>query len=213
MKKIAIRVVTCLLAILLLGVGMTSCGKPAPAYADLDFTAVDPANMVETEEETDYVKITVAEKGDIYIRLYPDVAPETVENFKKLVSEKFYDGLIFHRVIKKFMIQTGDPKGDGTGGSPDTIKGEFNSNNFQNNLKHVRGVVSMARLLNDKNSASSQFFIVQETSAHLNGDYASFGYVVSGMDVVDAIAAVATNSSDKPLEDVVITSIRFVKEK
>ena len=152
---------------------------------------------------------------DIIVRLYPEVAPETVANFQKLVSEHFYDGLTFHRVVKNFMIQGGDPKGDGTGSSDKKIKGEFNINGFQNNLKHIRGVISMARG-NEFNSASCQFFIVHKTSAHLNSNYASFGYVVAGMDAVDMIAEspVKKNESDEasvPINKIVIESIRFVQ--
>lgn len=162
------------------------------------------------------VVIDVKDYGKITVELYPDIAPITVKNFKKLVNEKFYDGLIFHRVIEDFMIQGGCPDGNGTGGYTDekgnkiTIKGEFSENGFKNTLAHTRGVISMARS-NDPNSASSQFFICHASAAHLNGKYASFGKVTEGMDVVDAIAAVDTNDSDKPLTDVVITSITFVQ--
>ena len=152
--------------------------------------------------------------GDMIIRLFPDVAPETVTNFKKLVSEGFYNGLTFHRVISGFMIQGGDPQGNGMGGSGNPIKGEFSANGFENNLHHVRGVISMARLGNDFNSATSQFFIVHETSASnsysLDGGYASFGFVAHGQEVIDAIASVQTNYSDKPLTDVVINTVEFV---
>lgn len=162
------------------------------------------------------VIIDVKDYGKITVELYPDVAPVTVRNFKKLVNEGFYDGLIFHRVIEDFMIQGGCPKGDGTGGQTDAkgnrinIKGEFSANNFKNTLNHTRGVISMARS-DDPNSASSQFFICHQSAAHLNGKYASFGKVTSGMEVVDAIAAVPTNENDKPLTDVVITSITFAE--
>ncbi|MBE6546305.1 MAG: peptidylprolyl isomerase [Ruminococcaceae bacterium] len=172
--------------------------------------------VTESEAETDYVILTVRKYGTIVIRLYPDVAPETVANFKSLVSQKFYDGLIFHRVIKGFMIQGGDPLGTGRGGSGTNIKGEFALNGFENNLSHVRGVISMARsddqnpnTTADLNSASSQFFICQQDYAYGDGSYAAFGYVVYGMDAVDSIASVRTNSSDKPATDVVIESIRF----
>ena len=182
----------------------------APKYSEMDFSEVAYIDRVSlSSEPTDYVLLDVADYGKILIRLYPDVAPETVANFKMLVSENFYDGLIFHRVIQNFMIQGGDPSGDGTGGSPDTIKGEFTNNGFENNLKHMRGVVSMARLGNDMDSASSQFFICHQNTSSLNGDYAAFGFVVYGMDTVDKIAKVQTNSNDKPLSDVVITSARF----
>ncbi len=191
----------------------------APAFAELDFTAVDPAACVETDEVTTLVKLSVKDFGDIIIRLYPEVAPKTVANFQMLVSQHFYDGLTFHRVMKDFMVQTGDPDGNGTGGSEDEIKGEFNTNGFKNNLKHIRGTVSMARRGNDNNSASSQFFIVHKTnssSTKLNGKYASFGYVIAGMEVVDAIASVPVAATDRgemsiPKTAVTIDTIRFVK--
>ena len=186
--------------------------RVTPKLDDINMKKYDDISAFEyCEEQTDYVMIDVAGYGKILIRLYPDVAPATVENFKSLVSEGFYDGLIFHRVIENFMIQGGDPLGTGTGGSDKNIVGEFESNGFENNLPHVTGVVSMARA-NEPNSASSQFFICHKTSAHLDGDYAAFGYVVFGQNVVNKIAKVQTNSSDKPLTDVVITSIKFVKE-
>ncbi len=137
----------------------------------------------------------------IKIELYPDKAPITVENFLKLVGEGFYDGLIFHRVIKGFMIQGGDPNGDGTGGSKKTIKGEFASNGVKNDLKHERGVISMART-KAPNSASSQFFIMHEDAPYLDGEYAAFGRVVEGMDAVDEIAETKTDYSDRPLNDI-----------
>ena len=178
---------------------LASCKKKPVQFDDIDFSAVSADSFQVTDEETDYVLLDVADYGQILIRLYPDVAPETVKNFKKLVSEKFYDGLTFHRVIKNFMIQGGDPNGDGTGGSPDTIKGEFSKNGVENNLKHLRGVVSMARRSNDMNSASSQFFICLDDSCKaLDGYYAAFGRVVDGMDVVDRIASVPTDSGDYP---------------
>ena len=186
--------------------------RVTPTLDDINMNKYDDiSNFVYCEEQTDYVMIDVAGYGKILIRLYPDVAPATVENFKNLVSEGFYDGLIFHRVIEDFMIQGGDPLGTGTGGSDKNIVGEFASNGFENNLPHVAGVVSMARA-NDPNSASSQFFICHKTSEHLDGDYAAFGYVVYGQSVVNKIAKVSTNSNDKPLANVVINSIKFVKE-
>ena len=186
--------------------------RVTPTLDDIDMNKYDDISaFVYCEEQTDYVMIDVSGYGKILIRLYPDVAPATVENFKNLVSEGFYDGIIFHRVIEDFMIQCGDPLGTGTGGSGKNIVGEFESNGFENNLPHVTGVVSMARA-NDPNSASSQFFICHKTSAHLDGEYAAFGFVVFGQNVVNKIAKVQTNSNDKPLADVVITSIRFVKE-
>ncbi len=133
-----------------------------------------------------YAKISVENYGDIVVELDADVAPITVTNFVNLVENKFYDGITFHRIIDGFMMQGGDPDGDGFGGSEETIKGEFTANGVQNTLSHKRGVISMARS-NDPDSASSQFFIVHEDSTYLDGDYAAFGRVVSGMDVVDAV--------------------------
>lgn len=171
---------------------------------------------IESDKETNLIKIDVKDKGIIIAELYPDTAPITVENFKKLINEKFYDGLIFHRIIKDFMIQTGDPLGTGIGGSEETIKGEFSENGVENNLSHVRGVLSMARRGSDPeteetmNSASSQFFIVHKDSTYLDGKYASFGKVIEGMDVVDSLANSQTDDNDKPLNDKIINSIRFV---
>ena len=135
--------------------------------------------------------------GLIEIELYPEAAPKTVANFLKLVSEGFYDGLIFHRVIRGFMIQGGDPQGNGMGGAKENIVGEFRTNGFDNPIKHTRGVISMARAY-DPNSASSQFFIMHADAPHLDGQYAAFGKVVSGMDVVDEIASIPTDYSDRP---------------
>ncbi len=146
----------------------------------------------------------------IEIELYPDVAPKTCENFKKLVEDGFYDGLIFHRVIKGFMIQGGCPNGTGTGGPGYTIKGEFAANGFDNSLKHTRGVVSMARAA-DPDSAGSQFFIMHADAPHLDGQYAAFGKVVSGMDAVDEIAECDTDYMDRPLEEQIIKEA-YVRE-
>ena len=188
----------------------TQAPHNAVKFKDIDLSKIVNFDLVTVSETpTDYVLLDVAGYGKILMRLYADVAPETVANFKALVASGFYDGLIFHRVIKDFMIQGGDPKGDGTGGSPDNIKGEFSSNGFENNLKHLRGVVSMARLGNDMNSASSQFFICHQNFETGNGNYAAFGYVVHGMDVVDKIANVQTDANDKPKTNVVITSAKF----
>ncbi len=162
-------------------------------------------SYTETTEKTDFVKLETEDGGIILIELYPDVAPITVENFKKLVSEKYYDGLIFHRVIKGFMIQGGEGK------HTDSIKGEFAQNGVKNDLRHERGVISMART-NDMNSASSQFFICHTTEQckHLDGLYAGFGKVIAGMDVVDRIAETPTDSRNRPLTEQKIRSIRFV---
>lgn len=141
------------------------------------------------------------ENGDIIkVELYPEVAPNTVNNFISLVKHGFYDGVIFHRVIPGFMIQGGDPNGIGTGGPGYTIKGEFARNGFKNELKHTAGVISMARSMLP-NSAGSQFFIMHKDAPHLDGDYAAFGKVIEGMDIVDKIANVPTDSMDKPLNE------------
>ena len=146
------------------------------------------------------VEITMRDGGVIKLELYPDIAPITVENFTKLAGEGFYDGLIFHRVINGFMIQGGDPEGTGMGGSGTNIKGEFAVNGVANNISHVRGVISMARS-RSYNSASSQFFIVHKDATYLDGQYAAFGRVIEGMDVVDAIAEVPTNGNrDDPCD-------------
>ena len=145
--------------------------------------------------------------GEIKAELYPDVAPITVKNFIDLIKKGFYNGLTFHRVIEGFMIQGGCPKGNGTGGPGYCIKGEFRANGVKNDLKHERGVLSMARAM-DPDSAGSQFFIMHETSPHLDGQYAAFGKVTDGMNVVDRIATVRTDFNDRPLEKVVINEMR-----
>ncbi len=146
----------------------------------------------------------------IKLELYPDKAPITVENFLKLVSEGFYDGLIFHRVIKDFMIQGGDPTGTGMGGAKEKIKGEFLMNGVPNSISHERGVLSMARAQNP-NSASSQFFICHKDSTFLDGQYAAFGRVVEGMDAVDEIAETSTDASDRPRNDIRMKKV-FIEE-
>ena len=143
------------------------------------------------------VVIEMENGGKIELELYPEEAPKTVANFLKLVGQGFYDGLIFHRVIPGFMIQGGDPQGNGMGGSKENIVGEFKANGFNNPIKHTRGVISMARAYNP-NSASSQFFIMHANAPHLDGQYAAFGKVISGMDVVDEIASIPTDYSDRP---------------
>ncbi len=147
----------------------------------------------------------------IEIELYPDVAPISCENFEKLVRSGFYDGLTFHRVIPGFMIQGGCPKGDGTGGPGWQIKGEFASNGVKNDLKHTRGVLSMARAMNP-NSAGSQFFIMHADAPHLDGQYAAFGKVVSGMEAVDEIASTETDFQDKPIKAQVIRKVTICDE-
>jgi len=144
--------------------------------------------------------------GIIKAELYPDVAPNTVRNFISLVNKGFYDGLVFHRVIKDFMIQGGDPDGNGTGGPGYSIKGEFAINGFKNDLRHTEGVLSMARSAMP-DSAGSQFFIMHKTSPHLDGSYAAFGKVTEGMETVNAIAETATDGSDRPLEPQVMVKV------
>ncbi len=147
------------------------------------------------------------ENGDVIkAELYPEVAPQSVNNFISLINKNFYDGLIFHRVIKGFMIQGGCPNGTGMGGPGYSIKGEFAQNGFANDLKHTEGVLSMARAMHP-DSAGSQFFIMHKTSPHLDGAYAAFGKVTEGMDVVNKIAETTTDWNDRPLEDQVIKSI------
>lgn len=155
-------------------------------------------------------KITVAGYGDMEVELFSDIAPITVKNFLDLVKEKFYDGLIFHRVIEGFMIQGGDPTKTGMGGSKDKIKGEFKANKINNPIQHSKGVISMART-SAYDSASSQFFLMHEDAPHLDGLYAAFGVVTKGMDVIDKIASVKTNPMDRPIEDVVITRIERIR--
>ena len=141
------------------------------------------------------------ENGDVIkAELYPDIAPISVNNFISLINKSFYDGVIFHRVIKGFMIQGGDPEGTGFGGPGYSIKGEFSSNGVENNLKHTEGVLSMARSM-APDSAGSQFFIMHKNSPHLDGSYAAFGKVIEGMENVNKIAETATDYSDRPLED------------
>ncbi len=183
-----------------------------------EINSMKVSDFTETDKKTEYVKITVKGYGDIVLRLREDVAPETVENFRSLVSRKFYDGLTFHRIMKGFMIQGGNPKGDGTGSSADKIKGEFSANGVKNELSHIKGVISMARG-QQMNSASCQFFISNDngTANSLDGNYAAFGYVVAGLEVVDAISDVkvtdnGSQETSKPVEKVIIEKICFVKK-
>ncbi|WP_313130824.1 peptidylprolyl isomerase [Anaerocolumna sp.] len=152
------------------------------------------------------VTIEMENGSIIKLELYPDIAPNTVKNFISLVQKNFYDGLIFHRVIRGFMIQGGDPEGSGMGGPGYSIKGEFSYNHFENNLKHAAGVISMARS-QMPNSAGSQFFIMHKDSPHLDGSYAAFGKVTEGMEVVNQIAENKTDYSDRPLEPQVMKKV------
>ena len=156
------------------------------------------------------VQIEMQNGGVMKLELYPDAAPKTVESFVKLVKERFYDGLIFHRVISGFMIQGGDPEGTGMGGAKEKIPGEFAVNGHQNPISHKRGVISMARA-QDFNSASSQFFIMHADGPFLDGQYAAFGRVIEGIEVVDAIASVKTDMRDRPLDDQKIKTISIIE--
>lgn len=162
-------------------------------------------------ENNPRVCINVHDYGKIELELFKECAPITVENFLNLVESNFYEGIIFHRVIKDFMIQGGDPTGSGMGGSANKIKGEFRSNGVKNDLSHLRGVISMART-NMPNSASSQFFICHKDATFLDGAYAGFGVVVSGIDVVDKIANVKTLPGDRPVSDVIIESVQIIRK-
>lgn len=217
------KIICLTIAIILAGLTLVACdsglepmepSRIAPLYSQIDRSTIDSLDgVVESSTPTDYVLIDVEGFGKMVARLYPDVAPATVANFKRLVSENFYDGITFHRVVENFVIQCGDPDGDGISDpNEDTVMGEFSSNGFENNLKHKRGVLGLARS-NAANSGSSQFYICHSSSdtvVKLDSNYATFGFLIYGYDVLDAIATVDTNSSDKPTTDVVIKSIRFV---
>jgi len=151
--------------------------------------------------------LTLANNQIITLELYPEVAPNTVANFIELANKGFYDGLIFHRVIPGFMVQGGCPKGEGTGGPGYSIKGEFSTNGINNPLKHTRGVISMARSM-DKDSAGSQFFLMVDTAAHLDGQYAAFGKVIEGLESIDEIVSTPRNRQDKPNTPQIIKSIK-----
>ena len=152
------------------------------------------------------VRITMDSGKSIRLELYPEIAPITVENFLDLVNKGFYNGLTFHRIIPGFMIQGGDPSGNGTGGPGYSIKGEFQSNGVNNTMKHERGVISMARAF-DPNSAGSQFFIMHKDAPHLDGEYAAFGKVIEGLEAVDEIASVETGFQDAPVKKVVMEKV------
>ena len=193
---------------------LTSCGN------DKD---IDSSNDNDSNQDTDYSSISeengfegpiaiidIEGMGEISMMLYEDIAPITVENFVNLVNDGFYDGLTFHRVIEGFMIQGGCPVGNGTGGPGYSITGEFSGNGIDNPLEHTRGVVSMARS-QDPDSAGSQFFIMHEDARYLDGQYAAFGEVFEGMDIVDKIATTKVGSNDKPVEDIIINTIKIIE--
>lgn len=213
LKKISAKAVLllCIMSVMSFSFVLTGCGDDKPAAKEN--SATEASSKISTDDVANLgntAVIDVKDYGKITVELKPDIAPITVGNFKKLVSEHFYDGLTFHRIMEGFMIQGGDPLGNGTGGSDETIVGEFSQNGFENTLSHTRGVISMARS-NDPNSASSQFFIVHEDSTFLDGQYASFGVVTEGMDVVDQIAKDAkptdNNGTITASEQPVINSI------
>lgn len=183
---------------ILLAILITGCG--AEPDEEQQSTENKDDNYPSGVEENPLVTITMEDNKEIKIELFPEIAPNTVANFVSLIEDGFYDGLIFHRVIPGFMVQGGDPAGNGTGGPDYAIKGEFSSNGFENELKHDRGVLSMARS-QSPDSAGSQFFIMTENSPHLDGDYAGFGQVIEGMDTVDEIVSAERDAADKPLKD------------
>ena len=205
MKKLFFRCVRVFLLVTML-FSLCSCNVIIKVLFGTDLNASDSISIDPSYEN--FVTISIKDFGMIVIALHPEAAPITVENFKTLVSEGFYDGLTFHRVADLtynggYIVQGGDPKGDGSGGSATKIKGEFQTNGVDNPLKHVRGTVSMARST-DKNSASSQFFICTATLTHLDGHYAAFGTVIEGMDVVDAMASVKTQTNSRPVTPLII---------
>jgi len=196
------KVLYFVISLMALVVVLTGCGTEKE-----DTTAEENVDYASGVKENPIVTITMNNDKKIVIELEPKVAPNTVANFVSLVEKGFYDGLIFHRVIPGFMIQGGDPAGNGSGGPDYSIKGEFASNKFENNLKHERGVISMARTSGNPNSAGSQFFIMTEEASHLDGDYAAFGKVIEGMETVDEIVAVDRDDADKPLEDQIMKKV------
>ena len=210
-----------LLVLAVLVMGFSACGgsksetkaTKAPKATETAEATKKPESKTTDTKGKHHAKIKVKDYGTIEVELDGDTAPITVANFIKLVNEKFYDGLTFHRIMSGFMIQGGDPLGNGTGGSDETIKGEFSSNGVENNISHKRGVISMARS-SDPDSASSQFFIMHQDSTYLDGEYAAFGKVTKGMKVVDKICEDATptdgNGTIEKADQPVIESIRMV---
>lgn len=192
-----------LLLLTTLVVILAGCGKDTAENDELEFGGI---GIPDPEKSHPVATIELSNGKQIVMELYPEVAPNTVNNFISLANSGFYDGTIFHRVIPNFMIQGGDPEGTGTGGPGYSIKGEFTSNGVKNHLLHVRGVVSMARS-NDLDSAGSQFFIVQADSEHLDNTYAAFAKVTEGMDVVDEIANLERDQNDRPTDPPVMTKV------
>ncbi len=235
--KNVLKICICAVMVLTLGASLVACSSVPTGKAAYDTTVTGNGEDVKmsevikeidsmkvedfesSDQQSDYVLIKVKDYGEIVVVLRRDIAPKTVENFKKLVAEGFYTGTVFHRVVENFMIQGGgyEPKdGKHILKRADTIKGEFTYNGHTNNLKHVRGVISMARTT-EKDSATSQFFIMHDDSRTLDLEYASFGYVLAGMSVVDAIATCKVDNpgtqSPKPVVDIVIESVTFVQPK
>ena len=211
-----------LLVLAVLVMGLSACGgsksdttseTKAPKATETAEATKKPESKTTDTKGKHHAKIKVKDYGTIEVELDGDTAPITVANFVKLVNEKFYDGLTFHRIMSGFMIQGGDPLGNGTGGSDETIKGEFSSNGVENNISHKRGVISMARS-SEPDSASSQFFIMHQDADYLDGQYAAFGKVTKGMSVVDKICEVVTptdgNGTVEKADQPVIESIRMV---
>ncbi len=194
-------------------------GKADMTAIAAEIDSLKVSDFTETDAVTDYVKLTIKDHGEVVIRLRADIAPITVENFRTLVGKGFYDGLTFHRVIKGFMIQGGDPDGTGRGGSGTTIKGEFAANGVRNELSHIKGVISMARRSTPMDSATSQFFICNDdASRSLDSMYAGFGYVVAGLSTIDSVSDVDVTYNDsgersKPVSTVTIEKACFVKKK
>jgi len=190
----------------MLGLILSGCTKQEEAPVVDEASVENVAEELVIEGEKPVVTIELEEGKKIKVELYPSIAENTVNNFISLVTNDYYNGVIFHRVIDGFMIQGGDPDGIGTGGPGYSIKGEFSENGFENNLKHTRGVISMARS-NAPDSAGSQFFIMHQDSDFLDGKYASFGKVIEGMEYVDEIALLERDGRDKPLEDAVMIKV------
>lgn len=199
MKRIMILALCMMLSTAFIGCAADNNSQPSATGQELaPISTGEPVNAT----------IIVKDYGKIELELYPDIAPQTVYNFVSLSRSGFYDGLTFHRIMKDFMIQGGDPNGDGTGGPGYCIKGEFPANGFENSLLHERGVISMARTLSSNDSAGSQFFIMHKDTPDLDGDYAAFGRVTDGMDVVDEIASARVKSDGQtPRTKIVIESI------
>ena len=199
MKKSLLKKIAMVATCTFIFVSFVGCGSSEGNEAKSDIVGTK-------SEDNPIVTMEIEGMGNIVLELYPDVAPNTVNNFISLVKDGFYDGLTFHRVIDGFMIQGGDPNGNGTGGPGYSIKGEFSGNDFQNDLSHTVGVISMARSL-DPDSAGSQFFIMSSDTTSLDGQYAAFGKVLEGLDVVEKISKTSVDSNDKPKEEVVIKKV------